>query len=88
LEATTDMVEELRNEVEGIASTMEILSLGLNPHRFARFRSMTPVAVKSEGGPYHVIEIGVNLDSASKDDVDFCMSFVIETAVTLADLQP
>lgn len=88
LEAMKDALEELRDEVEGIASTVEILSLGLNPHRFARFRSMTPIAMKTEGGPYQVIEIGVNLDRTSKGDVDFCMSFVIETAVTLADLQP
>jgi hypothetical protein len=88
LEATADMLDALRSEVESMASTVVVLSLDLDPHRFARFRRVTPAIIKSAGGPYHAVQLGENLDRASQDDVDFCISFVIETAVTLADLHP
>jgi len=87
VEATADMVEALQNEVQHVSTTVAALSLGLDPHRFARFRSMTPAVVKTAGGPYNAMQLGNNLEGASQDDVDFCISFVIETAVTLADLQ-
>jgi hypothetical protein len=70
-----------------VSTTVAALSLGLDPHRFARFRSVTPAVVKTAGSSYSAMQLGNNLAEASQDDVDFCISFVIETAVTLADLQ-
>jgi hypothetical protein len=65
-----------------------VLGLGLDPHRFARFRRLTPAILKTVGGPYRTVPSGRSLEGTSQDDVDFCISFVIETAVTLSDLQP
>jgi hypothetical protein len=87
LEATADMIDALRTEVESVGSTVAVLSLGLDPHRFARFRGVTPIVLKTAGGPYQAVQLGENLEQASEEDVDFCISFVIEAAVTLADLQ-
>jgi hypothetical protein len=88
LEATADMLDALRGEVASVASTVAVLSLDLDPHRFARFRRVTPAILKTVGGPYRAAPSGKNLEGASQDDVNFCISFVIETAVTLAELQP
>jgi hypothetical protein len=88
LEATADMLDALRHEVQDVSSTVAVLSLGLDPHRFARFRRVTPAILKTVGGPYRTVPSGKNLERASQEEIDFCISFVIETAVTLADLQP
>ncbi len=85
--ALVNMIGALQREVDSLSSTVAALSLGLDPHRFTRFRSVTPIVLKTVGGPYQAVQLGENLEQASEEDVDFCISFVIETAVTLADLQ-
>jgi hypothetical protein len=87
LEDIADIIEDLWKEVESVSSTMAVLGLDLDPHRFARFRSVTPTIYQMASGEYSAMQLGTNMDQATKDDVEFCISFVIETAVTLADLQ-
>ncbi len=87
LEEVADMIDALRSEVDDVSSTVAVLSLGLNPHRFSRFRSLTPNIFQAASGAYNAVQLGTRLDQALEDDVDFCISFVIETAVTHANLQ-
>src|SRR5215211_92246 len=49
------LIDSLHKEFESVSSTVSILSLGLDPHRFARFRSVTPAILKTIGGRHTTV---------------------------------
>jgi hypothetical protein len=84
---TIRVIESLHKELESVSSTVSMLSLGLDPHRFARFRSVTPAILKPMGGSYRAVLSSRSHEKASEADVEFCVDFVIEAAIRVAALQ-
>lgn len=84
---TIRIIESLHKELESVSSTVSMLSLGLDPHRFARFKSVTPAIFKPMGGTYRAVSSYRSTEKASEADVEFCVDFVIEAAIRVAALQ-
>jgi len=80
-------VDDIKRWVEQLESKVKILSLGIDGKKYRRFEMLTPYAWKSPSGTYELTwgrrHTGIIL---KKDDSDYCLNFVIETALILEQL--
>ena len=81
-----DFVDRVKESIEAIQDSVKILSLGLDYRRYAKFRLLTPIVLKMSDGGYQIqrIERG-SKGIPSKEDVQFCIDFVIESAIVLRE---
>jgi len=77
---------DVMRAIEPLQDAVKILSLGLDYRRYARFRLLTPVILKIPGGKYHIQRIKHGSGRApTAEDVQFCIDFVIESAIVLQE---
>ena len=79
-------VDRVKESVEALQESVKILSLGLDYCRYAKFRLLTPIVLRMLGGSYHIQRIQRNSKGApTKEDVQFCIDFIIESAIALQE---
>ena len=81
-----DFVDKIKESVEALQVAVKILSLGVDYRRYVKFRLLTPHLDRALAGNYLISrgnwgEKGV----PSVEDVQFCIDFVIESAVILQE---
>lgn len=81
-----DFVDRIKESVEALQVAVKILSLGVDYRRYVKFRLLTPHIDRALAGNYLISrgnwgEKGV----PSVEDVQFCIDFVIESAVILQE---
>ena len=81
-----DFVDKIKESVEALQVAVKILSLGVDYRRYVKFRLLTPHIDRALAGNYLISrgnwgEKGV----PSVEDVQFCIDFVIESAVILQE---
>jgi hypothetical protein len=79
LDAVSD---ELMDEIEVLKSAIKIISLGIDYRKYAKFRIFTPNVSWAMDGSYYIYRYKRELIPKS-EDVQFCIDFVIESAITL-----
>ncbi len=73
---------ELWEELEELQKSLRIVMLGFDYRKWARFTSLTPKVYYSIGGQKHVLQQVTPKDyNITSEDVDFCVGFVVETAL-------
>jgi hypothetical protein len=86
-----DYLGELKNAVETLQETTWIIGLGVDFRRYLRFLSLRFQVLRMASGKYEVCQEtryrGTPL-SVCRADVDFCLDFVVETALTLQESEP
>jgi len=79
--------DKLMEAVDGMQQPVMILSFGLDFARYARFHIATPTVRRAMNGEYHIQIMqgigGLPEWPPSKETCDFCMQFVIESAIRL-----
>lgn len=79
--------DKLVKAVESMQSAVQILSLGLDYRRYAKFSLLTPVAFRMLGGSYEVQVVQGLVGSIdwppTTEACRFCLDFVIESAVRI-----
>lgn len=87
-EALSKFGNEVREALVNINDVIKILILGIDYRKYVKFRLLTPTVHRSGTGKYSVYRIiklvGSN-DDLSMEDVQFCIDFVIESAVILQE---
>jgi len=80
-------IDKVRDSVEALQKAVKFLSLGLDYRRYARFRLLTPIILRTTGG-YNIqrIQRG-SRGTPTPEDVQFCISFVIESALVLQEFE-
>jgi hypothetical protein len=76
-------VDSINATVEEIRDALKFVSLGLDYRRLTRFQILTPEAYRTINDPTYQtndLEGGI-----SEEDVEFCIDFVIESALVLQD---
>lgn len=63
---------------------LTVMAIGLDYRRYARFRSLTPIAARTAAGTY-VVERVPGLEDRTADDVRFCCDFVVEAALKMRE---
>lgn len=70
--------------IEDLQNTVKILSLGINYCRYVKFQLLTPYIVMALDGTYDPIRVQRGSKGIPTiEDVQFCIDFVIESAITL-----
>jgi hypothetical protein len=81
-----DFIDKIKESVEALQVAVKILSLGVDYRRYVKFRLLTPHIDRALAGNYLISrgnwgEKGV----PSMEEVQFCIDFVIESAVILQE---
>lgn len=84
--AFRDFVSAIRESLETMQVAIRILALGLDYRKYSRFRQLTPEVAAIPLRGYLVIGPRFGQDNKpSIDDARFCMDFVVESAIALAE---
>ncbi|WP_135852650.1 hypothetical protein [Halorussus salinus] len=75
-------VERVNSSIDAIEDAIQVLSLGIDYRRYSKFDSLTPRVLRSIGGGVDVPDLPDEVE-ITEDDVEFCLDFVIETAIEL-----
>ena len=78
----TEFVDKVKESVETLQNAVKILSLGIDYRRYSKFRLVTPIIWRSLGGKYYIHRFASDI-KPTPGDVQFCINFVIETAIIL-----
>lgn len=81
-----EFIDKVRESIESLQQAVKILSLGIDYRRYVKFRLLTPHILRTLDGTYDIQR--VQWGSKGKptiEDVQFCIDFVIESAVTLQE---
>lgn len=82
-----DFVDHVKESIEAIQESVKVLSLSLDYRRYARFHLLTPIVLRLWAGEG---KMNYNLSRISriipaKEDAQYCIDFVIESAVELQE---
>jgi hypothetical protein len=79
-----DFVDRVKESMEAMQEAIKILALGLDYRKYARFRQFAPTIYQTSGGYAFGGRLAGN-DAPAPEDVRFCIDFVIEAALALAE---
>lgn len=81
-----DFIDKVKESVEALQNAVKILSLGIDYRRYSKFRLLTPSISRTIDGTYHIHRIQYGSKGIpTVEDVQFCIDFVIESSITLAE---
>jgi hypothetical protein len=81
-----EFVDSVTESLEGLKSAVKILSLGIDYGRYMKFRLLTPV-VYLKGVKWETLrDTWGSKGIPTVEDVQFCIDFVIESAISLQEL--
>lgn len=83
-----EFAEKLRGELDGIYRALELLTLGIDVQRYAWFDHITPSIAQTSAGEYHVTWVGGTPSDLTGEDVQRCIDFVVETALSAHEMAP
>lgn len=80
-----EFVDKVTESVEAMQEAMKLVSLGLDYRRYARFQLLTPHVHRTMGSEKYMIGHTSGTYSPTADDGQFCIDFVIESALRLQE---
>jgi len=79
-------MDDVKDSLESLKKAVKMLSLGLDYRRFVKFNLLTPKVLKTADGSYHIVErIWGKRGLPSVNEVEFCIDFVVESALQLQE---
>jgi len=80
-------IDNVKESIESLQEAVKIISLGIDHRRYVKFRLLTPYIRKYSDETYHIIPKGQrgSMGIPTVEDVQFCIDFVIESAVTIQE---
>ena len=81
-----EFVDRVKESIESMQDAMKVLALGVDYRKYSKFKRLTPHVRRMAGGPLRTIWRPVQGEPApTHDDVLFCLDFVVESALALAE---
>jgi len=78
-----EFVDKVSKSIEEIQKAIKILSFGIDYKKYAKFQSIVPYVVFSiNNEPIFYVREGMTL---SKEDLEFCINFMVESALKLQE---
>lgn len=81
----SQFVDAVRDMILSMDEKLNILVLGLDYKRYAKFRRLTPEVVMLPDGTYRPLP-RARKKSLTADDCEFCYDFVVETALRIQEM--
>ena len=81
-----EFIDKVKESIESLQQAVKILSLGIDYRKYVKFRLLTPHVWRTLDGTYHISRVQWgSRGEPTVEDVQFCIDFVIESAVTLQE---
>lgn len=80
-----EFIDRVKESVEAMQGAMKVLALGIDYRKYSRFKMLTPYLSHTLGGGVHVHRRFKEEDKPSVEAARFCLDFVIESALALAE---
>jgi len=81
-----EFVDRVKESIESMQDAMKVLALGVDYRKYSKFKRLTPRISRMAGGRVRTIWSPARGEPApTKDDVLFCLDFVVESALALAE---
>jgi len=80
-----DFVDNVKESIEAMQEAIKILALGLDYRKYSKFRQLTPHITMVESDRYVINRSLEEENKPSVDDARFCIDFVVESALALAE---
>jgi hypothetical protein len=80
-----DFVDEVTASIEAMQEAMKMLALGIEYRRYSKFKQLTPDLSGVMGGDTICQRRFEESEKPSQEDARFCIDFVIESALALAE---
>lgn len=77
-------VDYVKESIEAMQDAIKVLALGMDYRKYSKFKRLIPVVQKAQRGAV-VQRMRGEDDSPSLDDARFCLDFVIESSLALAE---
>jgi len=82
-----EFVDKVRESLISLQGAVKILSLGIDYRRYIKFKLLTPHVSLDEHGEWAINrEMRGSKGIPTEEDVQFCIDFVIESAISLKEL--
>jgi hypothetical protein len=86
LREMSGFVDKVQESIKSMQTAIKLLALGIDYRRYARYQLYVPIVHHMASGTFRTQEKrGAHKITASKEDVQYCIDFVIETAIHLRD---
>jgi hypothetical protein len=80
-----DFVDSVKESIEALQRAIKILALGLDYRKYSKFRRLTPNLTMLMSGEFVAHRKYSENNKPSVDDTRFCIDFVVESALVLAE---
>jgi hypothetical protein len=80
-----EFVDIVKESIEGMQAAIGILALGLDYRKYSKFNQLTPTIHGHKNTKYFIARNYDETDKPSLEDTQFCIDFVIECALALAE---
>ena len=81
----TEFVDKVGASLAGMSEAIKILSLKIDYRRYIKFKLLTPIVVETFGSPPSIMTSLGSGRNPTVDDAQFCIDFVIESAITFRE---
>lgn len=79
-------IDATESSLEALSEAVKIIGFGIDYKRYAKFKTLTPYVYHYVGGDYDVGDLDEEISkNLTRDDVSFCIDFVIESALALQE---
>jgi hypothetical protein len=78
-------VDSVKESIEAIQDAIKILALGIDFRKYSRFKLLTPHLTRMMSGDWEIYKRFGDQDKPLQEDAQFCVNFVIESALALAE---
>lgn len=80
-----EFIDTTKESIEALQEAVKMLSFGLDYRRYAKFWFLSPSVLRTFGGPRIQRKDRSVTGELTTDDVNFCIGFVIESALALQE---
>jgi len=82
-----EFIDKVKESVEDLQEAVKILSLGIDYRKYAKFMWLTPRVYLDEKGYLIRPTLVIGERTAAQEDVQFCIDFVVESALILQEFE-
>ena len=80
-----EFIDNVKESLEAMQDAIKMLALGIDYRKYSKFKMLTPHVIAVESGHPVISRRFKDDEKPSQDDARFCLEFVIESALALAE---
>ena len=78
-------IDNVKDSIGAMQNAIKMLALGIDYRKYSRFKMLTPHLTRTIGGTWMIVRRFTEDQKPSSEDTRFCVDFVIESALALAE---